>query len=165
MVRDHIVHHGALAGIALVGIAVAGLLHAAPAFAADEAAPMPPDAPLAAQSLAQSPATQPDAVSPNTPLPQPQFGNDAPFTQRTVVDDSGLAGITGMADVKVIEQAANVANTSTISGNIINGDPTTGTISFDGGAFGAFNGLALINTNTGNNVSINSAMNVNVAIQ
>lgn len=88
-----------------------------------------------------------------------------PFTGATVVDEAKLADVTGMADVKVVEQSANVRNTSTLSGNIINGDPTTGTISIDGGSFSGFNGLALVSANTGNNVSINSAMNVNVAIQ
>ncbi|TCM16118.1 hypothetical protein EDF56_108106 [Novosphingobium sp. PhB165] len=143
--------------ILLAGVFVPGLLHAAPAFASDD--PGQPNAAAPDTPIAQLNA------APDLTLPEPKIGTDAPFGSATVVDEAKLADITGMADVKVQEQTANANNISTISGNIINGDPTTGTISFDGGAFGAFNGLALINTNTGNNVSINSAMNVNVAIQ
>ncbi len=149
--------------ILLAGIVVSGFLHIAPAFASDETNASKQTAlPDAATDTA---IVQPDALSPQPALPQPQFGNGAPFASAAVIDEAGLAGITGMADVKVIEQAAGVSNTSTISNNTINGDPTTGTISFDGGSFGAFNGLALVSANTGNNVSINSSMNVNVAIQ
>lgn len=136
--------------ILLAGIIAPGLLHAAPAFASDESS-----------LLTNASIARPDAVALKEPLPQPP----APFTGATVVDEAKLADVTGMADVKVIEQLANARNTSTISGNIINGDPTTGTISIDGGSFSGFNGLALVSANTGNNVSINSAMNVNVAIQ
>jgi len=143
--------------IFLAGIVASGIFQVAPAFAADEAA----QPGLAASPSA--PIVSPEETSPRDA--KPQFGNDAPFASAAVVEETKLADITGMADVNVIEQAANVRNTSTITGNIINGDPTTGTISFDGGSFGAFNGLALVSANTGNNVSINSAMNVNVAIQ
>ncbi|WP_395397059.1 hypothetical protein WBP07_30815 [Novosphingobium sp. BL-8A] len=143
--------------IFLAGIVASGIFQVGPAFAADEAAqPGPAASPSA-------PIVSPEETSPRDA--KPQFGNDAPFASAAVVEETKLADITGMADVNVIEQAANVRNTSTITGNIINGDPTTGTISFDGGSFGAFNGLALVSANTGNNVSINSAMNVNVAIQ
>lgn len=144
MARSHIL---------LAGFIVPGLLHAAPALASDESGLPPPDSSI----------VQRHALSPDKPLPR--SGGDAPFSGASVVDEAKLADVTGMADLKVIGQAANVWNTSTITGNIINGDPTTGTISFDGGSFGAFNGLALVSANTGNNVSINSAMNVNVAIQ
>jgi hypothetical protein len=88
-----------------------------------------------------------------------------PFANAAVADDARLADITGMADVRVIQETNNAQNTSTVSGNTINGDPTSGLISIDGGSFGNFNGLAVISANTGNNVSINSSMNVNVAIQ
>lgn len=146
MARSHIL---------VAGIIVTGIFHAAPALASDEPG----------RSV---PVALPDAIASDPARdrsPQPQFGSEAPFAGADVVDEAKLADVTGLADVNVIEQAANVRNTSTISGNIINGDPTTGTISFDGGSFGAFNGLALVSANTGNNVSINSAMNVNVAIQ
>lgn len=141
--------------IPMAGLIVPSLLSAAPAIAS-EATPgeSPGDA-----------IAQPDFVLPDGLLPEPDFGIASPYAGSSVADDATLAGATGMADVKVLEQAINVRNTSTISGNIINGDPTTGTISIDGGAFSNFNGMALVNANTGNNVSINAAMNVNVGIQ
>lgn len=137
----------------LVGVMIPGLLYAAPGIAAE--GPNPID-----DAIAQQVIEAPDGV-----LPEPGLKTETPFAGSSVVDDTTLAAAKGMADVKVIDQAANVRNTSNVSGNIINGDPTTGTISIDGASFGNFNGLALVNANTGNNVSINSAMNVNVAIQ
>lgn len=139
----------------MAGIMIPGLLYAAPAIASESSGPVTsPDV-----------AAQQDIVSPDRQLPEPGFGAETPFAGSSVVDDTTLAAAKGMADIKAIEQTVNVRNTATVSGNIINGDPTTGTISIDGASFGNFNGLAMVNANTGNNVSINSAMNVNVAIQ
>lgn len=81
------------------------------------------------------------------------------------VADSLLAETRGMADMWVIGQTTTVTSTSTVEGNTINGDFTTGTVNLGSGALDNFNGLALFNINTGNNVAINSAMTVNVAIQ
>jgi len=81
------------------------------------------------------------------------------------VADGLLAETRGMADVRVVEQTTTVTSTSTVEGNTINGDFTTGTVTLGNGALDNFNGLALFNINTGNNVAINSAMTVNVAIQ
>jgi len=81
------------------------------------------------------------------------------------VADSLLADVRGMADVRLVEQSAALASTSTVQGNTINGDFTTGMVSMSNDAFDNFNGLALFNINTGNNVAINSSMTVNVAIQ
>ena len=81
------------------------------------------------------------------------------------VADSLLADARGMADIRVIEQTATTTSTSTVEGNTINGDFTTGTVNLSNGALDNFNGLALFNINTGNNVAINSSMTVNVALQ
>jgi hypothetical protein len=145
--------------ILLAGIAIPGLLHAAPALASDEPSQTIP------ALLPDDPIAQHDSISLEDPLSEPVFGIGTPFSGAAVADEMMLADVTGMADLKALEQAISVRNTSTISGNIINGDPTTGTISIDGASFGGFNGLALVSANTGNNVSINAAMNVNVAIQ
>lgn len=140
----------------MAGIMIPGLLYAAPAIASESSEPAPsPDDAIAQQ----------DIVSSASALPKPGFRTETPFAGSSVVDDTTLEAAKGMADIKVIEQTVNARNTATVSGNIINGDPTTGTISFDGSSFGSFNGMALVTANTGNNVSINSAMNVNVAIQ
>ena len=58
----------------------------------------------------------------------------------------------------------NAQNNGTVSGNTIAGDTKTGTIQFDSSSFQNLNGLSLLSANTGNNVSINSSLNVNVAI-
>ena len=81
------------------------------------------------------------------------------------VADSLLADARGMADIRIVEQTTTVTSTSTVEGNSINGNFTTGTVNIGNGALDNFNGLALFNINTGNNVAINSAMTVNVAIQ
>jgi hypothetical protein len=83
----------------------------------------------------------------------------------TPVSDTMLAETRGMADVRLVEQTSTTTSTSTVEGNTINGDFTTGLITLGSGALDNFNGLALFNLNTGNNVAINSAMTVNVAIQ
>lgn len=58
----------------------------------------------------------------------------------------------------------DATNSSEVAHNIINGNSTTGTISFDTSSFQNLNGLSVLSANTGNNVSINASLNVNVAI-
>lgn len=81
------------------------------------------------------------------------------------VSDDLLADTRGMADVRMVEQSTTVSSASTVQGNTITGDFSTGMVNLNNGALENFNGLALFNINTGNNVAINSAMTVNVAIQ
>jgi hypothetical protein len=85
-----------------------------------------------------------------------------PFGPGHAVADTQLRTITGMADVA---QAIMASNTSNVSNNQVNGNSTTGTISFDPASFQNMNGLSVLSANTGNNVSINSSLNVNVAIR
>ena len=94
----------------------------------------------------------------------PASAQEVPLDPAPVVD-SLLAEARGMADIRVVQQTTTTTSTSTVEGNTINGDFTTGTINLGGGALDNFNGLALFNINTGNNVAINSAMTVNVALQ
>lgn len=81
------------------------------------------------------------------------------------VADSLLAEARGMADMRLVEQTTTIESNGTVEGNTINGDFTTGMVTLSNGALDNFNGLALFNINTGNNVAINSSMTVNVAIQ
>ena len=77
------------------------------------------------------------------------------------VDDAELGKATGREDIHQLTKAelqAGVAN------NSINGDSTTGTINIDGQSFQNMSGLSVLNANTGNNVAINSSMQVNVAL-
>ncbi len=92
---------------------------------------------------------------PPTPVPAPPFGAAPP------VDNAQLGAVTGQSD---LSQVIRAQNTSTVSGNSVNGPSETGTISFDPTSFQNLNGLSLLSANTGNNVSINSSLNVNVAI-
>lgn len=127
----------------------------------------------AAPGLAQAPAdpAAPAAIQPMAPadMPQTQLENhdaDGLFGAGVAVLDAGILGkVAGREDVWINDQVINVQNTSTVSGNTITGDFQTGTIGIDGSAFDNFNGLALFNLNTGNNVAINSSMSVNVSFQ
>jgi hypothetical protein len=82
------------------------------------------------------------------------------FGTSSAISDTSLGEIAGGAD---IGQYIFSSNTSTVANNSVNGTSVTGTISIDGQAFQNLNGLAVVNANTGNNVSINASMNVNVS--
>lgn len=77
------------------------------------------------------------------------------------VEDVALKSIAGRQDVN---QAAQSESNATVTRNSIGNNSVTGTASVDGQAFQNLSGLSLVNINTGNNVAINSAMNVNIAI-
>lgn len=78
------------------------------------------------------------------------------------LDDQALAAIAGREN---LQQIASARNTSVVSGNTISGPSQTGMITIDGNAFQNLNGLSVLSANTGNNVSINAAMNVNIALR
>jgi hypothetical protein len=86
----------------------------------------------------------------------------APFSAARPMDGDALAAVTGRADTALEIRAHN---SSVVSNNSVSGHSQTGTINFDARAFQNLNGLSLLSANTGNNVSINSSLNVNVAIQ
>lgn len=94
--------------------------------------------------------------------PEPVAAQGGPFADAAPVGGTALAAITGKADTAMTIRAQN---TSTVSNNSVNGQSQTGTISFDAQAFANLNGLSLLSANTGNNVAINSSLNVNVAVQ
>jgi hypothetical protein len=84
------------------------------------------------------------------------------FSTSSKVGDSELKSIAGKAD---LSQSVIANNTSNVSGNSVNGNSNTGTVSFGVGAFSQIHGLAVVSANTGNNVSINSSLNVTIALQ
>jgi hypothetical protein len=86
----------------------------------------------------------------------------APFLAGEALSSRELGGIAGKADTNLEVRAQN---SSTVSNNSISGPSQTGTISFDAQAFQHMSGLALLSANTGNNVSINASLNVNVAVR
>ena len=85
----------------------------------------------------------------------------SPFGDAHAVDGAALQAVAGMAN---LQQFANANNNSVVAGNSVNGHSITGEIAIDGQAFQNMNGLSILTANTGNNVSINAAMNVNVSI-
>ena len=101
-------------------------------------------------------------VSASTPAPAAadQLGA-SPFGEAKPVTNADLHSITGQGD---LAQVVNAENKGVVSGNTITGASQTGTIHFDSSSFQNLNGLSLLSANTGNNVSINSSLNVNVAI-
>lgn len=103
-----------------------------------------------AASLALGPAAVARAADP-----------DAPFGAASAVAGNDLAKITGKADTSMTVRANN---SSTVAGNAVIGQSQTGTINFDSGTFQNMAGMSLLSANTGNNVSINSSLNVNVSI-
>lgn len=88
------------------------------------------------------------------------YAAESPFGS-AAVEDSELHAIAGRED---LTQANLASQTSNVRNNSVNGNSVTGTISFDDQALQNLSGLALVNANTGNNVSMNSSMMVNIAI-
>lgn len=86
-----------------------------------------------------------------------------PFGAGTQVGDGALGAIAGMADIQLEEQIASAKNSSIVAGNSVNGLSFTGEVSIDGQSFQNMAGLSILTANTGNNVSVNAAMNVNVS--
>lgn len=84
------------------------------------------------------------------------------FDPAGAVPEAALKATAGKAD---LGQLAIADQTNTVAGNSVNGTSTTGAVGFAGNAFENMNGLAVINANSGNNVAINAALNVNVSIQ
>lgn len=84
----------------------------------------------------------------------------APFDADTL-DEAALGAIAGRADTRqsaLAEQNAGVAHNS-VGDNVRTGDAR-----IDGQAFQNMSGLSVLSVNTGNNVAINAAMNVTIAL-
>lgn len=82
------------------------------------------------------------------------------FGEAASVDDAALGRIAGREDTGTQIAIANQRNT--VSGNSVVGQSVTGSVTIDGNAFQNLQGLAVISANSGNNVAINSAMNVTI---
>jgi hypothetical protein len=88
-------------------------------------------------------------------------GDATPFESSVPVPETTLSTIAGRANVAM---AVNANNTAQVNGNSVNGTSTTGDIRFDTSSFADLRGLSLLSANTGNNVAINSSLNVNVSV-
>jgi hypothetical protein len=83
-----------------------------------------------------------------------------PF-QAEAIDDASLGAIAGREDTA---QHATAEQTAGVVDNSVGDNVQTGDATIDGAAFQNLSGLSILNVNTGNNVAINAAMNVNIAI-
>jgi hypothetical protein len=86
-------------------------------------------------------------------------GDQAAFAAAAVTDgDLGKAA--GREDTGAMIASATQRNT--VANNSVTGNSVTGNVEIDGNAFQNLQGLAVISANSGNNVAINSAMNVTI---
>lgn len=88
----------------------------------------------------------------------PVHAQDA-FANAAVTDDV-LGKVAGREDTAKLIANANQQNT--VANNSVTGNSVTGDVAIDGNAFQNLQGLAVISANSGNNVAINSAMNVTI---
>ena len=108
-------------------------------------------------ALAQDAAAQPGAASAQA---QPDAPANSPFASAAVSDDT-LQSIAGREDTLQYSQADLKAG---VTNNSVGDHAVTGAAEIDGNAFQNMSGLSILNVNTGNNVAINAAMNVNISI-
>ena len=85
---------------------------------------------------------------------------ETPFAAPIGEDDLGK--VAGREDTGAMIASATQRNT--VANNSVTGTSTTGNVRIDGNAFQNLQGLAVISANSGNNVAMNSAMNVTVNI-
>ena len=84
-----------------------------------------------------------------------------PFASASVIDEAMLGTIAGREDIR---QSALANQTAAVKDNSVGDNVRTGDARIDGQAFQNVSGLSILNVNTGNNVAINAAMNVTIAI-
>ena len=116
-----------------------------------------PTAPVTATPVTAH--ASPDAA-PISPEPAPARSAGARFAT-PALDDADLGAQAGRAD---LSQEARNSQTAGVSGSSVNGTSRTGAVTIDGNAFQNMSGLTVVNANSGNNVAMNGAMTVNVAI-
>lgn len=86
---------------------------------------------------------------------QPVFGDAAP------VAEEALGAIAGREGTSMLAQSTQ---TGTVADNSVGDNVVTGAVQIDGQAFQNLQGLSVLNVNTGNNVAMNTSMNVTIAI-
>lgn len=118
---------------------------------------------IAAAALAGLVPTGPVSAQPLEPAPFAAELRTAPplFADTRRTDDAALGRATARED---LSQVAQSQLTSTVSNNSVSGTSTTGNISISGNALENASGLTIINANSGNNVGMNAAINVNIVM-
>lgn len=109
-------------------------------------------------------ATATPAMAQQVPaVPDQATATPDAFADAAAVPTGDLERITGREDVGA--QIAQADQRNTVSNNSVVGNSVTGNIAIDGNAFQNLQGLAVISANSGNNVAINSAMNVTINLR
>ncbi len=104
--------------------------------------------------LGTSPAlAQPAATATDTPA--------APAFEAQPVSDASLGKVAGKQGG---DQLADARNSAVVTENSVGDNVATGEVRISDNAFQNMSGLSMINVNTGNNVAMNAAMNVNISI-
>ena len=83
------------------------------------------------------------------------------FSAEEAITDSALQNIAGRED---IQQLSTATQTAGVSRNSVGDNSVTGDARIADNAFQNLSGLSILNVNTGNNVAINAALNVNISI-
>ncbi|MEP0189471.1 MAG: hypothetical protein ABJP70_02660 [Erythrobacter sp.] len=112
---------------------------------------------LAFVTLAAAPVAAQDAQ----PSEGQQTAEIAPFASAEPIEETKLAKIAGREDVNQVIQSDQQNN---VGSNSVGDNSETGTITLRDNAFANLNGFTILNANTGNNVAINSSIQVNVAL-
>ena len=95
-----------------------------------------------------------------TLLATPAVAQEGPFAGKAVEEET-LAATAGREDTNQISTADQVAG---VSRNTVGDNSRTGEARISDNAFQNMQGLSILNVNTGNNVAINAAMNVNISL-
>jgi hypothetical protein len=85
------------------------------------------------------------------------------FAGAAIASDGELGKVVGREDTGT--SIAQATQRNTVSNNSVVGTSVTGNVVIDGNAFQNLQGLAVISANSGNNVAINSAMNVTINLR
>ena len=107
--------------------------------------------------------TDPVMAAPAVSVPQdapPEGMTTLPFAV-SPIDDATLRSTAGREDVA---QHAQADLTASVSSNSVGDGAITGDARIADNAFQNMSGLSILNVNTGNNVAINAAMNVNIVM-
>lgn len=109
---------------------------------------------LTLTTLATQPVAAQEAVAPQEASAASAF--DVP-----TISEDALGAIVGREDIR---QHANSTQNAGVAQNSVGDNSRTGDAGITGNAFQNLSGLSIVNVNSGNNVAINAAMTVNIAL-
>lgn len=115
---------------------------------------------IAAAVALQAGAAHAQSIATAHPSEQAAAAHDQDAFANAAVTDDVLGKVAGREDTAKLIANANQQNT--VANNSVTGNSVTGEVAIDGNAFQNLQGLAVISANSGNNVAINSAMNVTI---